>query len=125
MPRTKRGVGSARAGVRVPGLYADLLRREQERMAGRQTVFYVDPKDPTAGFFRRPTHRLDALEAGEPVTVSASELTSRHVQIPEHRRPGNCPGVWWRVTPDDVVERTDPPVGGRIRTPVTMSRRRG
>jgi hypothetical protein len=114
MPRTRRGTGSARAGVRVPGLYADLLRREQERMAGRQTVFYVDPKDPTAGCFRRPTHRLDALEAGKPVTVSASELTSRHVQIPEHLRPGRRVGVrWWRVTPDDVVKQANSPVVDR------------
>lgn len=85
-------MGSARAGVRVPGLYADLLRHERERMAGRRIISYVDPKDPAAGFFRRPTHRLDALEAGKPVTVSASELTSRHVEIPQHLQPGICPG---------------------------------
>jgi len=75
-------------------------------VAGRRTVFPVDPNDPSAGFFRRPTHRLDALEAGEPVTLPASELTSPNVQIPVHLRPGYCPGIWWRVTPDDVVEQT-------------------
>lgn len=116
MPRTKRGVGPASAGVQVPGLYADLLRREQERMAGHRTVFYVDPKDPTAGFFRRPRpmHRLNALEAGKPVILSASELTSRHVQIPEHLRPGRSVAArWWRVTPDDVVVETVSPVVDR------------
>ncbi len=114
MPRTRRGMGSARAGIRVPGIYEDLLRRERERFAGRRTVFSVDPKDPGAGFFRRSTHRLGALEAGEPVTVSASQLVSRRVEVPEHMRPGRRAGArWWRVTPDDVVELASSPVVDR------------
>jgi hypothetical protein len=28
MPRTRRGAAAARVGVRVPGIYADLLLRE-------------------------------------------------------------------------------------------------
>jgi len=116
VPRTRRGMGSARAGVRVPGIYEDLLRRERERFAGRRTVFYVDPKDPGAGFFRRSTHRLDALEAGEPVVVAAAQLSSPRVSVPAHMRPGNCPGARWRVTPDDVVECAVSPVVDRLGT---------
>jgi hypothetical protein len=114
MPRSKRAIGSVRGGVRVPGIYAALLERERELFAGRQTVFYVDPNDPSAGHFRRSTHLLDALEAGEPAAVAAWELSSLRVHVPESLRPGNCrAGAWWRVTPDDVVERGGSPVVDR------------
>jgi len=63
---------------------------------------------------RRSRHLLDALEAGEAVTVSASQLVSHRVQIPEHMRPGGRAGArWWRVTSDDAVVQTVSPVVDR------------
>jgi hypothetical protein len=50
--------------------------------------------------------------------VAAWQLGSRRVTVPAWLRPGNCPGAWWRVSPNDVVERTDSPAVDRIRTPV-------
>lgn len=114
MPRRSRGIGQARDGVRVPGVYQGLLRRERERAQRSRTVL-SDPKNPGAGVFRRPTRLLRALEAGEAVTVAASQLGSREVRLPAHMRPGNAPGSWWRVSPDDVVERTVSPVVDRPR----------
>ena len=115
MPRSRGGgLGLVRARVRVPGIYADLLQRERER-AERSRRVLADPKDPGAGVFRRSTRLLDALEAGEAVVVGAWQLSSRrageiyparYVSVPAHLRPGNCPGAWWRVSSDDVVERT-------------------
>jgi hypothetical protein len=100
MPRTRRRqVGSVRDGVRVPGIYPDLLRRGREKRCGRKC--FVDPNDPSAGFFQRSTHRLDALEAGETVTVAAWELGSRRVPVPESLHPRNCKVC--RVSPDDSV----------------------
>jgi hypothetical protein len=93
-----------------------LLRRERER-ADRSRTVAADPKNPSAGFFRRPTHLLDALEAGEPVTVAAWQVSSPRVAVPDHLRPGNCPGAWWRVSPDNVVAPADSPVVDRVWAP--------
>lgn len=112
VPRSSGGVGAvrggARDGVRVPGIYADLLVRERERAARARTV-WADPANLGAGVLHRPTDLLDALEAGEPVVVAASQLTSRRVTIPAHLRPGSNPGAWWRITSDDVVEQAKSP----------------
>jgi hypothetical protein len=113
VPRTRRGVAAARVGVRVPGIYEDLLRRERDSVARADAAAEGRAKRGL-GVFRRSRHLLDALEAGEPVIVSASQLASRRVQVPEHLRPGRSPGVrWWRVTPDDPVEQASSPVVDR------------
>ena len=105
------GLAPARVGVCVPGIYEDLLLRERESV-GRADAAAADRARRGLGGFHRSRHLLDALEAGEPVTVSASQLVSRRVQIPEHMRPGRCHS-WWRVTPDDVVAQTGSPVVDR------------
>lgn len=109
MPRTRRAIGPVADGTRVPGIYADLLRRERERHARRPHTMPADSKNPGAGCFRRSTHLLDAFEAGDPVIVAAWQLSSRRLKVPESLRPANCPGAWWRVTPDDVVGCADSP----------------
>jgi antitoxin (DNA-binding transcriptional repressor) of toxin-antitoxin stability system len=112
MPRTRRGAAAARVGVRVPGIYADLLLREREGV-GRADAAAADRAERGLRC-RRSRHLLDALEAGEPVVVSASQLVSRRVPVPEHMRPGRRAGVrWWRVTPDDAVEQASSPVVDR------------
>jgi hypothetical protein len=108
MPRIRGGISPARDGVRVHGIYEEMLRRERE-WARRSRTVLADPSDPSAGCFRRPAHLLEALEAGEPVTVAAWQLGGRRVRVPESLRPGNCRGARWRVTADDVVERTVSP----------------
>jgi hypothetical protein len=109
------GLAPARVGVCVPGIYADLLLRERESV-GRADAAAADRARRGVGVFRRPRHLLEALEAGEPVIVSASQLVGRRVQVPEHLRPGRRAGVrWWRVTPDDVVEQASSPVVDRPR----------
>ena len=120
MPRTKGRNGLVHRGVRVPGVYEDLLLRERERQARRPHTMRADPTEPGVGCFRRSTHLLRALEAGEPVTVSAWQLSSRRVQVPASLRPVNCFRVWLRVSADDVVEKTDSPVVDRVSAPVHL-----
>jgi hypothetical protein len=107
-------------------LYADLLRRERQRDARARVVQNAPPERQVGenpapeivrktGHFRRSTRLLDALEAGEVVTVGAWQLGSREVRVPDPMKPGNCPNVWWTVTPDDVVEQTVSPVVDRPR----------
>jgi hypothetical protein len=108
MPRTRRGVAAPRVGVRVPGIYADLLLRERDSVE-RADAAAAGRAKRGLGVFRRSRHLLAALEAGEPVTVAASKLGSRRVQVPEHMRPGRCHS-WWRVTSDDAVEQARSPV---------------
>lgn len=105
------GLVPARVGVRVPGIYADLLSRERDSVE-RADAAAAGRANRGHGVFRRSRHLLNALEAGEPVTVSASQLVSRRVQIPEHMRPGRRHS-WWRVTPDDAVARSSSPVVDR------------
>lgn len=86
MPRIddRGGVGD---GVHIPGIYQALLVREREhyeRWGGRKV--YSDPDDPSKGFFLWDRHLLDALEAGEPVTLSTSQIGGRRLP-PEWR--------WW------------------------------
>jgi hypothetical protein len=97
----------------VPGIYADLLRREREHAERSHTVY----DDAGNVVFARDTHLLDALEAGEAVTVAAWRLGSERVKVPDDLRPGNCPGAWWNVTPNDVVVRAVSPVVDRMRAP--------
>jgi len=110
----------ASQSVHVPGIYQSLLRRERERAARSRTTA-ADPQNPGAAFFLRSRHLLNALDAGEAVTVSASQLGmgSGEIRLPEHMRPGNAPGSWWLVTPDDVVERTVSPVVDPIRPDIS------
>jgi hypothetical protein len=113
MPRTRRGAAPARVGVRVPGIYEDLLLRERDSVERAEAAAAGRAKRGM-GVFRRSRRLLDALEAGEPVIVAASQLVSRRVQVPEHMRPGRRASVrWWRVTPDDVVEPASSPVVDR------------
>lgn len=110
------GSAPARVGFRVPGIYADLLLRERNSVE-RADATAAGRAERGMGGFRRPRRLLDALEAGDPVTVSASQLGSRRVQVPEHMRPGRRAGArWWRVTPDDVVVRASSPVVDRSRS---------
>jgi hypothetical protein len=113
MPRTRRGASPARVGVRVPGIYADLLLRERDSVE-RAAAAAAGRAARGLGVFRRSRHLLDALEAGEPVTVSGSQLVGPRVQVPEHMRPGRRSGArWWRVTSDDAVEQASSPVVDR------------
>ena len=113
MPRTRRGAAPARVGVCVKGIYEDLLVRERDSV-GRADAAAAGRAERGMGGFRRSRHLLDALEAGEAVIVSASQLVSRRVQVPEHLRPGRSPVArWWRVTPDDAVEQASSPVVDR------------
>jgi hypothetical protein len=121
--RWRRAENQTRAGpvrdrVRVPGIYEDRLRREHEHVERSHTVY----DDAGNVVFARNTHLLDALDAGEAVKVAAWRLSSEHVRVPEHMRPGKCPDGWWRVTPDDVVERPVSPVVDRVRVPTTRRR---
>lgn len=110
MPRTRRSAAAVRVGVRVPGIYADLLLRERDSVR-RADAVAAGRAQRGMGGFRRSRHLLNALEAGEPVTVSASQLVSRRVQVPQHMRPGGRSGAhWWRVTADDAVEQASSPV---------------
>jgi hypothetical protein len=104
-------------------VYRDLLRREREFyerhgepvvMGGRELrVVWAGRADHGAGFFCVPRHLLDALDAGEPVTVPAWKLGSREVRVPLSLRQAKWPDSWRRVTADDVVERTESPVVDR------------
>jgi hypothetical protein len=109
--RIRGGSALARVGVRVPGIYADLLLRERASVE-RADAAAAGRANRDMGVFRRPQRLLDALEAGDPVTVSASQLGSRRVQVPEHMRPGRSHS-WWRVTPDDAVAQVSSPVVDR------------
>jgi hypothetical protein len=103
MPRVRRTTGTA-AGVRVPRLYAALLERERGKCARPPTL--ARPDDPGAGFFRRPRHLLDALEAGETVSVPRWLLGGHWM-----RAAGIVTELPWdrdqvrtvRVSPDDQV----------------------
>jgi hypothetical protein len=53
--------------------------RDQGSVPHSRRIVWVDPNDPSAGFFRRASHMVDALEAGEPVTVAAWQLGSGRV----------------------------------------------
>lgn len=67
MARIRGGSRPARVGVRVPGVYQDLLLRERERVERSDTAA-DDRAKRGVGIFRRSRHLLDALEAGQPVT---------------------------------------------------------
>lgn len=113
MARIRGGSAPACVGISIPGIYADLLLRERESVA-RADAAAAGRVNRGLGVFRRSRHLLDALEAGEPVTVSASQLVSHRVQVPEHMQPGRCHS-WWRVTPDDTVKQASSPVVDRPR----------
>jgi hypothetical protein len=75
----------------------------------------VDPDDPSKGFFRRSEHLLDALEAGEPVTLSTSQIGGRSVpSLPAEWRSSHR---WFLVSADDRVEPTESPVVDPIAPP--------
>jgi hypothetical protein len=78
-------------------------------------VSWAHRADHSAGFFVWPRTLLDLLEAGEPVTVQDWQLGSRRVPVPASLRPGSTAGKWWRITPNDVVERASSPVVDRPR----------
>lgn len=90
--------------VVIPGVYARL--REREQLRHRYPVVFAEPGNPAAGYFRRPTHLLDALTAGEPVTLPRSSVVALFwtgrgsppvVPWPAEVAP------WLTVTADDVV----------------------
>jgi hypothetical protein len=101
----------------VPSIYADLLRRERESVE-RAGAAAADRARRGVGA-RRSRHLLDALEGGEPVTVSASQLVGGRAHVPEHMRPGRT-FAWWRISPNDVVEHTVSPVVDRTRPADTV-----
>jgi hypothetical protein len=107
--RIRGGSSPARVGTCVAGIYEDLLLRERESVACADAAAAGRARRGL-GVFRRSRHLLDALEAGEPVTLPAEAC----VQVPEHMRPGGRAGVrWWRVTPDDAVKQANSPVVDR------------
>lgn len=72
------------AGLHVPGVYEALLEHERAKYEGRgevaefdgrqHRVSWLDPDDHDRGFFLWSRHRLDQLEAGESLRVSAGTV---------------------------------------------------
>lgn len=114
MPRSRRQLGagstsSQRGGIKVPGVYAQLLKQERERdnradprwrrtEAGRRG-------EPCPPEWRQKSQLLSALEAGEPVEVPTHRLGGRTVPDERLRRAPHEDRsiVRWRVNADDVV----------------------
>jgi hypothetical protein len=125
MPRVDDAASGA--GIHVPGVYRALLENEREHHyrygetimhEGRELqVTWVDPDDHSAGCFCRPRTLLDALEAGEPVTVVNWRIGGRGVpSLPPEWRPGRG-HRYFLVSADDSVVPTESPVVDPIRPP--------
>ena len=102
--------------MHIPGIYQALLVREREHHErwGERKVD-VDPDEPSKGFFLRDRHLLDALEAGEPVTLSTSQIGGRGVpSLPPEWRGSHR---WFSVSADDRVAPTESPVVDPIAPP--------
>jgi broad specificity phosphatase PhoE len=97
-------------GLRIPGLYEQLLERERDKHDGPSTV---DPRwarqrpgEEAPAVYRRPDRLLRALEAGETVLVQRSSARLAYRYLSRERRD---PFPWHRsvrtvqVTPEDVV----------------------
>lgn len=87
---------SAIEAISGSGLYGWLLAREEQR-AARYGRDYVAPEDGAVS--RYPRQRLDALRAGRPVELKASDLP------PWARQGVEC--RWWLravVSADDSVQ---------------------
>ena len=111
MPRFSADDGDGHLGLRISGLYAQLLERERDKCGypdPRKTL--ADPTNPDAGFSCRPRNLLEALEAGKPVLVQRSTVRSAYWYMKKVTRD---PLPWHRsvrtvqVSPSDVVTPSD------------------
>ena len=104
MPRVDDG--PVAGGWRVPGVYRALLEWERgsdARHGGDPREILSPPGVVSRPVFRRSRLLLDALEAGEPVTVPGWRLGGHgapRVPIPRELR---CWPNRFVVSPDDVV----------------------
>jgi hypothetical protein len=104
MPRVDGAAGGG--GWRVSGVYAALLAKERERherYGRRRSIPNPGGDEPALAVYRRPRHMLDALEAGQAVTVPAWRLGGHgapRVPIPRELK---CWPHRFVVSPDDTV----------------------
>ncbi len=129
MARVSRKGASAGAAQVVSGVYAALLDYERERYYGRGDITVIDGRElrvvwvdrdhHSKGFFLwPPRHRLDRLEAGEPVVVDCRRVESavwerdraRDESTPQVRLPFERGVRLVRVSTDDTVV----PVGREV-----------
>ncbi len=103
MPRVDGGAVSGGV-LRVAGVYRSLLEKEREQHARFGKIHAVDSgQGEPAVVFRRPRHLLDALEAGEPVTVPFWRLGGHgSVKVPVPRELRCWPNRFV-VSRDDTV----------------------
>lgn len=79
MPRARRGVGAARQGVKVPGIYEDLLRRERERFAGAPHRLLCRPARSERRLLRRRAHLLEGVAVGQQASPGAGASAAREM----------------------------------------------
>lgn len=107
-----REVGTDAAGrIVIPGVYATLLDRERRADARCDVIRLYPPDHDDAPVMRRPRQLLDALEAGQPATVSAHTVnvlywTGRGSEVLPWPASDVRPVV---VRPDDTVTPADTP----------------
>jgi hypothetical protein len=99
MPRVD-GAASGGGGWRVPGVYAALLEREWERCNRPDPLLLFGTLVQDPKVYRRSRHMLDALEAGQAVTVPSWRLGGHGVPIPRELK---CWPNRFVVSPDDTV----------------------
>ncbi|MGW0158468.1 hypothetical protein ACWDUN_04000 [Mycobacterium sp. NPDC003323] len=103
MPRVS---GGGEVGVRIPGVYGRMQARERDLCGWPDPdISWADRQDHSQGCFVRPRRLLEALEAGQPVTVPKARVElvqyavkGRRFHLPWDRSVQNVV-----VSPDDVV----------------------
>jgi hypothetical protein len=105
MPRVSDGGG----GLKVAGVYSRLLEYERSKCSKADPLDVLLRHENSAstprGVFRRPTHRLESLEAGEPTEFPVWMLGGRTEPDERIRRlkRGNRRITAWIVHSDDTV----------------------
>jgi hypothetical protein len=117
MPRVDQA-GVAGGGLRVPGLYRALLARERWHHERYGELRARPPlREGELPVYRRPRHLLDALEAGEPVTVPRWRLGGHSMpRMPDVWRSDRRPTAF-AVTSDDSVRPVLGEVGNVLELP--------
>jgi len=114
VPRFSADDGEGQPGLRIPGLYAQLLDREREKHAGPAAVdprwTRQHPGEEFPAVYSRPESLLRALEAETPVLVQRSSMRLAYWYLTGARRD---PLPWHRsvrtvqVTSADVLSPSD------------------
>jgi hypothetical protein len=101
MPRVSSGGGA----LRVAGVYARLLDAEREKCTKPDPRLLRGTVGRDSNVYLRPTHRLKALEAGEPVEFPRWMLGGWTVPDERIRRMKRDDRsiTGWVVHPDDTV----------------------